>query len=284
MLISANSGLYSARPGKERFTMLEALDFFHELGFEAFDINFSATIYENHSKKTKEHILDGSNWRHNVAEVKNLAEKYGIQINTSHLPFFKYANPEAIPEYDFFQDMVYRSLDAAALIGVKWTVVHTSANADDVYNYVKPLCMHANPNGVGLAVENTIREMDATIEAVDKLKKDGFIIGMCYDTGHANVAGLNQKEAIHQLGDRLKMLHVHDNFGKDHHQPPFCGTINWTDVMEGLAEIGYTGDFNFETNSGNLPESLRYENGRYLIAAARELFTIYDRRMAELKK
>ncbi len=283
MLISANSGLYSARPGKERFTMLEAVDFFKEIGFEAFDINFSATIYENHPKKVKEYILDGD-WKKNVSEVKNKCDKYGIAINTSHLPFFKYADKENIPEFDFFQKMVYRSLEADVLIGVKWTVIHTSTDVDTVCDYVRPLCEFATPHGLGIAIENTIRPVDVTVEAVDRLKSEGYLVGMCYDTGHANVAGLNQKETIHQIGDRLKMLHVHDNFGKDHHQPPFCGTINWTDVMEGLAEIGYTGDFNYETNTGNLPELLRRENGMYLMTAAKELFGIYDRRRDELNR
>ncbi len=282
MLISANSGLYSARPGNPRFTMLEAVDFFKEVGFDAFDINFCATIYDNHPKKVKEFILDGD-WKKNISEVKEKCDKYGIAINTSHLPFFKYANKEEIPEYDFFQKMVFRSMEAAAMIGVKWTVIHTSNEVEAVYNYVRELCEYATPKGLGIAVENTIRPVDVTIEAVDRLKKDGYLVGMCYDTGHANVAGLNQKETIHQIGDRLKMLHIHDNFGKDQHQPPFCGTINWTDVMEGLAEIGYEGDFNYETNTGNLPESVRYENGMYLISAAKYLHSIYDKRLKELK-
>lgn len=281
MLISSNSGLYSARPGKPRYSMLEAVDFFKKVGFEAFDINFCATIYNENPKKPKEFILDGD-WKKNVSEVKERCDKYGIAINTSHLPFFKYANKDSIPEYDFYQKMVYRSLEADAFLNVKWTVVHTAADPDVTYDYVRPLCEFATPLGLGIAIENTILPVDSVIESVDRLKRDGYLIGICYDTGHANVAELNQRETLHKIGDRLKMLHIHDNFGKDQHQPPFCGNINWTDVMEGLAEIGYDGDFNFEVNASKVPEDCRVEHAKYLISIAKHLFKIYDAKKATL--
>ena len=41
MLISTNSGLYSARPNDLRVPMAEAMDFFGRMGFEAVDVNFA---------------------------------------------------------------------------------------------------------------------------------------------------------------------------------------------------------------------------------------------------
>jgi len=277
MLISANSGIHSARPDKERYTMFEALDFFKEVGFEAFDINFCATIYGiGDSKKQREYILDGD-WKSNIFKIGEKAEKLGLRINTSHLPFFKYANKENIPLYDYYQEMVFRSMEADVMLGVKWTVVHMTPDPEVTANYVRELCEYATPKGLGIAIENTVIPVDPLCEAIDILKKEGYLVGACYDTGHANVAGLNQKEAILQIGDRLKMLHVHDNFGKDQHQAPFCGQINWNDVMEGLAAINYTGDFNYEVNPSKIPECARKEYSRYLIEIARHLFTIYDK-------
>ena len=57
MLISTNSGLYSARPNDLRVPMAEAMDFFGRMGFEAVDVNFAATIYDEPEKH--EPILDG---------------------------------------------------------------------------------------------------------------------------------------------------------------------------------------------------------------------------------
>lgn len=277
MLISSNSGLHSGRVGKERYTMFEALDFFHEVGFEAFDINFCATIYGvGDSKKQREYILDGD-WQKNVYDIGNKAAALGIAINTSHLPFFKYASKESLPLYEYYQEMVFRSMEADAMLGVKWTVVHMTHDPQSTADYVRELCEYATPKKLGIAIENTTIPVEPLCEAIDILKGEGYLVGACYDTGHANVAGLDQREAITTLGNRLKMLHVHDNFGKDQHQAPFCGQIDWNDVMEGLAAINYTGDFNYEVNPAKIPECARKDYARYLIEVAKHLFTIYDK-------
>ena len=283
MLLSSNSGLFSGRGKLPRYTMLEAVEFFHNVGFEAFDINFSATIY-NPPKKVREYILDGD-VDGNIDEIGNRCAQYGIKINTSHLPFFKYAKKDEITEdeYNYNQSFVYRSLDAAIKLGVKWTVVHMTSDVDAAYSYIRPLCEYSTPHGLGLAIENVpSASLEALSETVDRLKNEGYLVGVCYDTGHANVAGLNQREAIHTLGSRIKMLHVHDNFGKDQHQPPFCGTINWNDVMLSLAEIGYNGDFNLEVNATSIPESARFEHAKYLISVSKHLIDIYNQRKSEL--
>ena len=57
MLISTNSGLYSARPNEPRISLEEAMDFFARVGFEAVDVNFCATIYREPFRH--EPILDG---------------------------------------------------------------------------------------------------------------------------------------------------------------------------------------------------------------------------------
>ena len=283
MLLSSNSGLFSGRGTLPRYTMLEAVDFFHRVGFDAFDINFCATIY-NPPKKVREYVLDGD-CETDIDTIGNRCAKYGIQINTSHLPFFKYANRANIPEdeYAYNQKYVYLSLDAAIRLGVKWTVVHMTSDPVAAYDYIRPLCEHSTPNGLGLAIENV---PSASIEAlnavVDRLKGEGYLVGVCYDTGHANVLGLDQRDTIHMLGNRIEMLHIHDNFGKDQHQPPFCGNINWTNVMHGLAEVGYSGDFNFEVNATNVPECAREEHAAYLISLGKHLIDVYDKRRLEL--
>ena len=87
---------------------------------------------------------------------------------------------------------------------------------------------------------------------------DALGIGVCWDFGHAHIAGLRQGEAIEYIGKRLKVLHVNDNFGEDDiHLPPFCGNIDWKDAMHGLALAEFEGVFNFETGAGRMPASMR---------------------------
>lgn len=48
------------------------------------------------------------------------------------------------------------------------------------------------------------------LELLDKLNADD-IFGICWDTGHANLAQVNQPAAIQQIGSRLKGITINDN-------------------------------------------------------------------------
>lgn len=39
------------------------------------------------------------------------------------------------------------------------------------------------------------------------------VLGFCFDTGHANLVGIDFERFITRLGHRLKALHIHDNDG-----------------------------------------------------------------------
>ena len=73
----------------------------------------------------------------------------------------------------------------------------------------------------------------------------------CLDSGHTHVAAgggyLSVPEFIEYFGDRIKMLHLHDNNGfTDQHLIPGQGTIEWPKVFDALDKIGYDGYYNFE--------------------------------------
>ena len=47
------------------------------------------------------------------------------------------------------------------------------------------------------------------------------------------------------IGDKLKGLHISDNFGDSHHHSwPFAGIINFDSVMQGLVDVNYDGIIN----------------------------------------
>lgn len=276
MLISTNTGLYSARSEcNERYDMLNAVDFFHTAGFEALDVNFCGTIYVNHPKKPKETILDGD-WERKVAAIAERAALYSMPTKLSHLPFFKYARDD-IEDREFKMKMIYRSIEADALLSVQWTVEHMTADPTVAVEFLRPICEFATKRNVGIAVENVpTSTTEALIEAVDTLALEGYRVGVCLDVGHVNVAGLDQRETILKLGKRIKMLHLHDNYGKDTHQPPFCGTINWDDIITTLAEVGYEGDFNYEVNALPIPHECRMEHAKYLLSLARHFVALFN--------
>jgi len=70
---------------------------------------------------------------------------------------------------------------------------------------------------------------------------DNSHVGLCLDTGHANVTE-NVPDAIRAAGRFLFTTHVHDNDGSgDQHLNPGQAAIAWDDVATALAEIGYRG-------------------------------------------
>jgi sugar phosphate isomerase/epimerase len=93
------------------------------------------------------------------------------------------------------------------------------------------------------------REFGSTIaelhELIDAVGWPG--LGICLDTSHANVQGLDLPAAIAEAGERLIALHVSDNDGSgDQHRTPYTGTMDWEKIVAALRGIGYEYPFNLE--------------------------------------
>lgn len=153
------------------------------------------------------------------------------------------------------------------------------AHYDGVMAHLAPFAEHAEKVGLRLCVENMrlvhesypIHRYCGTPEELCTVA-DALGIGVCWDTGHAHINSLNQSDALAYVGRRLKMLHINDNFGGDDiHLAPFMGTANWTDIMQGLQNIGYTGLLNFELSTGRIPTGCRESFGHYVAAAGNSL-------------
>ena len=93
------------------------------------------------------------------------------------------------------------------------------------------------------------REFGGTIaelhELIDAVGWPG--LGICLDTSHANVQGLDLPAAIAEAGERLIALHVSDNDGSgDQHRTPYNGKMDWVKIVAALRGIGYDAPFNLE--------------------------------------
>jgi len=100
-------------------------------------------------------------------------------------------------------------------------------------------------------------------------------LGICLDTGHANVLGVDAGDAVRCCAENLRVLHVHDNNGNtDAHMLPFTGTVNWTSFTSALAEIGFAGSLDLECTgpvSGHMPKDLRKQGESLTYLTARRL-------------
>jgi sugar phosphate isomerase/epimerase len=289
--LSIHTGFHSACPNRERWTVLEAVRFLSEVGFEALDMNFCGSI-------SKDTYLRQDNWKEYIEEIGRTVRECNIEVSQSHLPFYNFATP-GCEDLEFRAEMVSRSIAASSMLGVKWAVFH-SGNAPDAVlsvreskrrttEYLKPYLEQARSLGVGIALENlfipeylhsTHRYCSNVEELCDLADTLGDGVGICWDFGHANLIGDDQRECLRIVGDRLKVTHVHDNNGKhDDHAAPFmsCSNVNWEGILPVLHEIGYQGNFSLEVSSGRVPEELHRPYAEYLVKTGKYLISLINK-------
>ena len=103
--------------------------------------------------------------------------------------------------------------------------------------------LEASPNWVGdRRLGTTIEDLLALIDAVGSA-----LLGICIDTSHGHLAGLDLAQAVRAAAPRLWALHISDNDGVgDLHLHPFYGRIDWLPFLAALREVGFTGPFDLE--------------------------------------
>lgn len=241
------------------------------IGFDAIDLNLVSFCQPDSP-------LARDDWRDWIGRVGEAASTGNIWISQVHAPICPWLDKT---EKDHFLDeMTVRTMEAARVLDIPWTVFHArtpeegfstrnakgtiSANAAGLRKWADI----ASGCGTSIAVENTFFSKNGTlpmfcttpeenIELIDAIDRQN--VAACLDTGHAFVAGYEPAEFAKALGDRLKVLHVHDNLGiEDQHVAPFAGAIDWGAFMASLRSIGFDGVFSFEVHRQvqNMPEPL----------------------------
>lgn len=121
---------------------------------------------------------------------------------------------------------------------------------DLVVSNIRYFGQRAAEYGIKIAVENLFggrfySKIDDLIRVVEAVDLDN--VGYCFDSGHANVDGLDIPATIRRLSYKLFELHLHDNNGqKDQHLPIGFGIIDWVEVINVLNEIDYQHTITFE--------------------------------------
>jgi sugar phosphate isomerase/epimerase len=204
--------------------------------------------------------------------LKNSSITFNIAHAPIHFPFFfnSYYKRNDIEE---LQKRTLKAIDISKEVGIQRIVIHVGTYLDDNYNYdieksiehnikyLEPFVKKTIENDMLIAIENgtqmekddplfknTAPYFDELIRIVDYYnnKYNKEVLGICFDFGHANVGNLNMYNEIIKLGSKLKVTHIHDNYGTDSHNQPFDGTVNWDEVRKALTEIDYNGELTSE--------------------------------------
>lgn len=213
--------------------------------------------------------LMGDSWQRHMDEFMNAADVAGVEIVQAHSPG---GNPLDTPDLEGLVRRTTRAIECCALMGAPQIVVHPGAypgiSAPDFLeentNYYRRLLPSAEDTGVQILVENIGTwqdphhvhdglELRTMVEYIDHP-----LVNACWDTGHGNIAGVDQYESLRTLGSLLKGVHIQDNAGpfdvedspyrQDLHTLPFLGSVNFDAVLQGLVDIDYQGCFTFEVS------------------------------------
>jgi sugar phosphate isomerase/epimerase len=187
----------------------------------------------------------------------------GLPALSAHSRLIKYFSMEALLE----------EMDLCAYLGADPLVCHPRSFGLDVSTWssranlqlnsrdrdrIGGILREAAARSLRVALENgpldllsQVLELMAGHPACDHL-------GICVDTGHANMHGALYESPAPQFirffKGRLIHLHLHDNQGQeDEHWVPGQGSIRWSEVFQQIAECGYNGHIVFEL-SANEPE------------------------------
>ena len=215
------------------------------------------------------------------APHKKAAKEAGIIINQMHMPYPNYVPKGSKELNDYLRNVVApKSMEICAFLECPNIVVHSfklsknlgseQAEWDVTEDFLNTLFPFAKENGITICIENLYTSISGhivegpccdahkAIERIDRIndKYGAEVLGFCFDTGHANLVGIDFEKFITTLGHHLKVLHIHDNDGiSDLHQIPFTFTrtrenstiTDWEGFINGLRAVNFDKVLSFET-------------------------------------
>ena len=151
---------------------------------------------------------------------------------------------------------------------------------------LKEICNRAKKYSLTVTIENLpagcLCDFGTTVLDLLKIIKevDEENLGICFDSGHANISGLNIYEEIIKAGKYLKETHFHDNIGRicdkniinDMHQPVGIGNINWIKVIFALEKIEYKFPVDFEISSDLETAEINIKNWKKFLEIWKDRF------------
>ena len=192
------------------------------------------------------------------AELRALADKYGIELWSFHLPFMPFEELDiskaelADKTISLYEDII----DRATSIGINKFVVHPSGEPVEDHERrtrlecskksLARLAEYAKARGAHIAVEDLPRScIGNCIEEIGELVSVHPDLKICFDTNH--LLSDDPIEFIRRFGDRIITLHVSDYDSlNDRHWLPGEGDVDWATMLNTLCEVGYSGVWMYE--------------------------------------
>ena len=231
-----------------------------DAGYPALDIS----LFGNNG------FMLAEDWRDTAKALRAKAEVRGAVFNQAHAPFgggYEHYTKNLIPTFP-------RVFEFCEELGVRQIVVHPLQQGryygrerelfDMNMDFYRSLIPLSDKHGIKIAIENMWQTHPVTHRICDDVcanphelaayfdtLNDPEHFTVCLDIGHVALCGREPQDAIRVLGhDRLGALHVHDvDYINDLHTIPYLGRVNWSAVVDALADIRYKGEFTMESDA-----------------------------------
>jgi sugar phosphate isomerase/epimerase len=190
-------------------------------------------------------------------------ENLGLEARSYHGPFGVHLDISS-PDGDFREKSVTEilaSLRVAALLGARYFTLHPGPDIEfrspvdelerrreQALRSLSRIAEECRERGLTLLLENQLpHQMFGRINDLLWFRENvtGGKVGICFDTGHAKLAG-----DLYIIAERLaaftQVIHAHDNSGADDHLPPGRGDIDWRRLLNILAFSGFHGIISLE--------------------------------------
>ncbi len=275
----------------DRIGYEQTIKLLSEAGFDGLDFGMF-NFQPNHEIFTS---YNDDEFRKYFEDIGRCARANGVEIFQVHAPMP--SGVESIP-----LDCAEKCIKAASFMGSRYIVIHPimprgcihGRNNDHAVktnmDYFKALIPTFKEYGVTLGIENmfgydpelkklvptvcsSVEEMIFYIDELNNAAGEK-LFAACLDTGHAAISGTGMSDMARHLGNRLEILHVHDNNAvSDMHTAPGLGILNFKDFAQTLSDIEYKGMFSFECDGffGKFGENLYFECAELLCKIGHEI-------------
>ncbi|MBQ9543696.1 MAG: sugar phosphate isomerase/epimerase [Clostridia bacterium] len=216
--------------------------------------------------------LTDAELKERMTAEKELINSCGVIVGQSHSPMdANYLNAPETKDARWHAQI--QAIKAASWLGSPYTVVHpimpkfrfgrhgveeTKKINMEFYEFLRPYLAEYGVKAAieniasfdshrGVACESSCSTPAELCDYIDTLGTDNFCA--CLDVGHAAIACQDPVGFIYALGDRLHVLHIHDNsYLGDNHLMPGMGKIDWWGIGKALNDIGFDEVFSYEAD------------------------------------
>lgn len=275
-----NCNIYYQHYGEECYRKMKSF------GFSSVDFDLSNT-------DTQLYLFREDEFRNSLIHEKKMIEEVGMEVSQTHGPWCWPPRDDTIEGRAERAEKMKKSIQGTAFLGCKNWVIHPimpfgihdkgTEKAQITWEinqiFMKEMLQVAKEYNITICLENmpmpefSLGSPTEIWEFVKRMDDEYFKI--CLDTGHAAVyKDLTPADAIRKFGKEVRVLHVHDNNGREdqHALPYYYGTIDWKDFGQALKECQFDGVFSYETApSAKLPISTFEEMNIMLVNLAKEI-------------